>query len=228
MIFGQSKLEFKVGVFVFVGLIILSFFILMIGRYKTWVSGYRFDIIFNFVNGVKEGAPVRFAGVDVGEVKRVRFFFSPEEKRAKVKITAWVRNDVFIPADSSAWVNTLGLLGEKYVEIMPGVDYRQQIKEKKVMLGNDPIAMQELGDWAKKIVDGLNETIEAIRSKQGTIGRLLGDDSLYQELETALKNKNGTVGRFIYDDSVYKEVEALISDLRKHPWKLLYRPKKER
>jgi len=228
MIFGQSKLEFKVGIFVFLGLIILASFVLMIGKYKTWVSGYRFELIFNFVNGVKVGAPVRFAGVDVGEVKKIKVFFSPEENQVKVKLTLWVRKGVFIPADSTAWVNTLGLLGEKYIEIMPGKNYLQSLEATGLLVGNDPIAMQEIGAMAKKLVDDLNETVAAIRNKQGTIGRLLSDDAIYNELETAIKNKNGTIGRFIYDDSLYKEVEALVSDLRKHPWKLLHRPKGER
>lgn len=228
MIFGQSRLEMKVGVFVFIGLLILGSFVLMIGKYKTWVSGYKFDIIFNFVNGVKLGAPVRFAGVDVGEVKQVKVFFSPEESQSKVKIVTWVRNDVRIPGDSAAWVNTLGLLGEKYIEIMPGKDYTQLIERKGTMAGNDPLAMQEMGAMAKKLVDDLDETVVKIRSKEGTIGRLLSEDTIYKELEAAIKNRQGTIGRFIYDDSVYREVEALVTDLKKHPWKLLSRPKGDR
>ena len=61
MIFGKTKLEMKVGIFVFIGLIILVVFVLSIGGVKTWSSGYKVNFIFNFVNGVKNGAPVRFA-----------------------------------------------------------------------------------------------------------------------------------------------------------------------
>ena len=63
MIFGKTKLELKVGFFVFIGLLILIIFILSIGGFKTWSSGYHINLSFNFVNGVKVGAPVRFAGV---------------------------------------------------------------------------------------------------------------------------------------------------------------------
>ena len=63
MIFGKTKLEMKVGIFVFIGLIILVTFILSIGGFKTWTSGYKVSFIFDFVNGVKLGAPVRFSGV---------------------------------------------------------------------------------------------------------------------------------------------------------------------
>ncbi|MBI5145373.1 MAG: hypothetical protein HZA27_04225, partial [Candidatus Omnitrophica bacterium] len=59
MIFGKTKLELKLGVFVFVGIVILVLFILLIGDFQTWTSGYEVNFLFNFVNGVKIGAPVR-------------------------------------------------------------------------------------------------------------------------------------------------------------------------
>ncbi|MCM8780322.1 MAG: MlaD family protein, partial [Candidatus Omnitrophica bacterium] len=113
MIFGKTKLELKVGIFVFVGLVILGVFVLLIGDIRTFTSGYKINISFEFVNGVKVGAPVRFAGVDVGEVKETRFIFLPQEAKTKVIVVAWIKNEVKVPSDSVVWVNTLGLLGEK-------------------------------------------------------------------------------------------------------------------
>ena len=51
MIFGKSKLELKVGIFVFIALAALVIFVLSIGGVKTWTLGYRVNFIFNFVNG---------------------------------------------------------------------------------------------------------------------------------------------------------------------------------
>ncbi|MDD2752939.1 MAG: MlaD family protein, partial [Candidatus Omnitrophica bacterium] len=123
MIFGKTKLELKVGIFVFIGIIILAIFVLSIGKFRTWSSGYKVNFTFSFVNGVKVGAPIRFAGVDVGEIKKINVRFLPEEQRSQVILECWLRNFVHIPVDSTIWVNTLGLLGEKYLEIMPGKDY---------------------------------------------------------------------------------------------------------
>lgn len=201
MIFGKTKLELKVGVFVFVGLLILTVFVLLIGNFKTWTSGYRVNIMFNFVNGVKLGAPVRFAGVDVGEVKDIRCLFSPEEAKTKVYINCWVRNDIKIPLNSTIWVNTLGLLGEKYIEIMPGNDYSQVIVHNGTITGSDPLAMNEITEVAKRIADNVDLAI------------------------TKILNKEGTVGKLLYDDTIYKELEAFIQDIRKHPWKLLFKGK---
>jgi len=199
MIFGKTKLELKVGVFVFFGLIILSIFILSVGKVKTWASGYRVSCVFNFVNGVKFGAPVRFAGVDVGEVKQIEFFRPAGEEKDKVKVTCFIKNSVKIPADSAVWVNTLGLLGEKYIEIMPGKDYANILPAGQSLKGSDPLAMQEIGEMAKKIATDLDDTLVKIKKGEGTVGKLL------------------------YDESLYDNLNAFIEDLKKNPWKLFYK-----
>ncbi|MBU3958759.1 MAG: MCE family protein [Candidatus Omnitrophica bacterium] len=203
MIFGKTRLELKVGIFVFIGLVILVTFVLLIGDFKTWTSGYSINFMFNFVNGVKIGAPVRFAGVDIGEVKDIEFVFLPQEKKVKVKMIGWVKEEVKIPIDSTVWVNTLGLLGEKYVEIMPGEDHNNYLKPNQTLVGVDPIAMHEMAELARSIAGNIDESIVRI------------------------KNKEGTVGRLLYDDTIYKELEALVTDIRKHPWKLLRQPKEK-
>ncbi len=202
MIFGKTKLEFKLGIFVFIGIVILVSFILLIGSLKTWSQDYRVNFIFNFVNGVKVGAPVRFSGVDVGEVKSLNFI-NPDGV-TKIQIVATIKKEVRIPVDSTVWVNTLGLLGEKYVEVMPGKDTSNYLSNGQELAGVDPIPMQELSVLAKKIADHVDESIVRINNKEGTVGKLL------------------------YDDTIYKELEALVVDLRKHPWKLFWKTKEKK
>jgi len=204
MIFGKTKLELKVGIFVFIGMAILVIFILSIGGFKTWSSGYHINLNFNFVNGVKVGAPVRFAGVDVGEVKRIKLEFLPEESRSNVKLDIWIRNIIKIPTDSSVWVNTLGLLGEKYIEIMPGIDYSHSLKHGDCLTGVDPLPIHQIFNNAESILRNLNDGIIKI------------------------KNKEGTLGKLIYDDAMYDELQALVTDVRKNPWKLFIRTKEKK
>jgi phospholipid/cholesterol/gamma-HCH transport system substrate-binding protein len=204
MIFGQTKLELKVGIFVFIGLAILVVFVLSIGGFKTWRSGYRVNLIFNFVNGVKLGAPVRFAGVDVGEVKKINLQHKPQQNHTNVCLEVWIRDTVHLPADSTVWINTLGLLGEKYVEIMPGKDYANTIKENQFLVGVDPVASQELYSKAENILANLDIGIAKIVDKEGTLGKLL------------------------YDDEIYNELDAFITDVRKNPWKLLVKTKEKK
>jgi len=204
MIFGRTKLELKVGIFVFMGLVILLIAVLLIGNWQTWTSGYHLNFVFNFVNGVKLGAPVRFAGVDVGEVQKIEFIFTPADTKPKVNIGCWLKNGVNIPADSTIWVNTLGLLGEKYIEIMPGQDQNNLLSENQSLTGEDPVPMHEVSKLAKNIADQLNVGITKIRNAEGTVGKLL------------------------YEDTLYKELEALVIDIRKNPWKLFIKSKEKK
>jgi phospholipid/cholesterol/gamma-HCH transport system substrate-binding protein len=197
-------MEMKVGVFVLIGLILLAVFVLSIGGFKTWTSGYRVHFIFNFVNGVKIGAPVRFAGVDVGEVKEIKFILPAKEPVTKVAIECWVKKEILIPVDSTVWVNTLGMLGEKYIEVMPGKDYSKILSENQQLMGEDPMPMQEITELAKKIANNIDAIIDKIKNKEGTLGMLL------------------------YDETIYKELEALVMDLRRNPWKLFFKSKEKK
>ncbi|MFA5117555.1 MAG: MlaD family protein [Candidatus Omnitrophota bacterium] len=215
MVFGKTKLELKVGLFVFAGMVILITFILLIGDFKTWGSGHRVKFMFNFVNGIKLGAPVRFAGVDVGEVKDISFVFSPEEQRMKVELACLLKQEARIPTDSRVWINTLGLLGEKYVDIMPGKNYTEFLNEKQPLKGNDPVAMHEVGDAAMSIVNNLNETIVKVKNKEGTLGKLLYDEALYKQIEA--------IGNDL--QALLKQTDGLVEDIRRNPWKLLWKSK---
>ena len=204
MIFGRTRLELKVGVFVFIGLVILLIFVFLIGDFKTWTTGYPVNFTFNFINGVRIGAPVRFAGMDIGEVKDVNLIYSPQEQNTRIQITGWIKKEIKIPMDSTVWVNTLGLLGEKYIEIMPGKDYANSLSIGGSLVGNDPIPMHEIAQLAKDLVDNIDESIVKI------------------------KNQEGTVGKLLYNDAIYNELEALIIDIRKNPWKLFWKTKEKK
>ena len=207
---AKSRLELLVGAFIFIGLIILVLFVFLIRDFQIIKPGYKFDIIFGFANGVKVSAPVRLAGVDVGEVKSLKIFYDPASQRTKVRVKAWVAQESRIPLDSDVWINTLGLLGEKYIEIIPGNDYNLLVKNGDVVSGEDPVSMEEVTKEAKKIVlkfdgalNGLNDILGRISSGEGTIGKL------------------------IYDGTVYKNLEEMSDDLKRNPWKLLYKSKEK-
>lgn len=203
MIFGKTKQELKVGIFVFIALALLVVFVLAISDFKVLTSGYRVGFIFNFVNGVKIGAPVRYAGVDVGEVKDISLFCDVQGNKTKARIGCWVNKDIKIPQDSTIWVNTLGLLGEKYIEIMPGKDCLKHIEPNQELVGRDPIPMHEIAELAKRIADDLDEAIVKV------------------------KNKEGTVGKLLYDDTIYNELEAFAKEIRKYPWKLIWKTREK-
>jgi len=223
----KSKLELKVGVFVFGAMIILAIFVFRIGNIRNYGTGYALRFIFSNVSGIKSGSPVRFSGVDVGEVRQVNIFKEEQDKGTKIEIIAWIRKSLSIPQDSQVYVSTLGLLGERYIEIIPPAEVKSFLKPGDTLPGTDPVMLQSWIDEMENIAQDLQAVLQKLKTGEGTVGKLLNDDKLYLELEALISDirlaKQGTIGKLLYDDKLYQELEGLISDLRRHPWKLFWK-----
>jgi hypothetical protein len=228
----KSKSELKVGAFIIGAIVVLALFIFRIGNLKGYGMGYPLRITFGNVSGVKPGSPVRLAGVDIGEVRRVNIINIQQNSRTQIEVIAWIRKASLVPQGSQVYVNTLGLLGEKYIEIIPPSEAKSFLKPGDTLMGSDPVMLQHWVDEGKQIVSDLKEIIRKMKAGDGTVGKLLSDDNLYLELEGLIRDihqaKDGTIGKLLYDDRLYNELEALISDLRRHPWKLFWKTKEKK
>ena len=224
----ESHLELKVGIFVFIGIVCFTYFIFSISDYSSFEKGKKINFTFGFANGLKKSAPVRFAGVDTGIVKDLKVFFDSEAKQTKVVVDVWLKADTKIPLDSTVIINQLGLLGEKYIEIIPGVDQENFFEEERTYVGKDPTPQEKITEKISTIamkleqtVDGVNSVILTEHNKQSIETTLAG----LSHIVTNVKEGHGTVGRLFYDEGFYDDLHALTSDLKENPWKLLYRPK---
>ncbi len=107
--------EFKVGIVVIVGIAILFYMSFRIGRFGVLTqSGYTVTAEFKHVGGLDTKSPVQLAGVEIGRVSRI----SLDGYRAKTELL--IRNEVKVPIDSKVAIKAFGILGDKYVEIIPG------------------------------------------------------------------------------------------------------------
>ncbi|MBL7070791.1 MAG: MCE family protein [Candidatus Omnitrophica bacterium] len=192
--------EVKVGIFILIGFILLFIMIFSIGEVYLFKPGYHVKVTFNFANGIAMNAPVRLAGIEVGEVEDIRIYYDTNEERTKVELSAWIKRDISIEEDANAVINTLGLLGEKYLEIFPGKSKRFLTSD-SVLVGIDPVSTENMTMELKKLLDTLIDVAEGIKRGEGTVGRLFTDDSLYQNLE------------------------EFTADIKKNPWKLMHRSK---
>ncbi len=111
----RAKLELIVGVFVLVGIACLAYLSIKLGKLEVIGSGvYEVEAVFNSISGVKPGAAVEIAGVEVGRVAKVGL----NGDRALVTLT--VHDDVTLYDDTIATIKTRGIIGEKYVSLSPG------------------------------------------------------------------------------------------------------------
>lgn len=193
--------EVKVGIFILIGIIILIGMIFSIGDIYFIRPGYHVKVVFNFANGIGLNAPVRLAGVEVGELETIKIYYDTSEEKTKVELSVWIKKDVVIEEDARAVINTLGLLGEKYLEIFPGKSKRF-LEEGSVLVGVDPVSTETMTMDLKELLDSFK--VVAARLEKG----------------------EGTVGKFLTDEAIYDNLEAFTADLKKNPWKLMHKPKK--
>jgi len=235
---AEQNLELKVGVFVLIALIVLTGFVFLISDISFFKPGMTLKVTFGFANGLKKAAPVRVAGVDVGKVQDIRIFYDSTSQKTRVEITAWIGGDTKIPVDSTAWINQLGLLGEKYLEIIPGVNHISFLKNNDQMVGDDPIAMEELAEMGRKIakkfessIDNINQAVNTEQGRKDLKDLLANSRQISDSLNSVLlrvKDGQGTVGKFLYDDRVYNDIESFAADIKKNPWKLLFKAKEKK
>lgn len=111
----KSKLELVVGVFVLIGIISLGYLSIKLGKLEI-IGGdlYEVDALFNSASGLKSGATVEIAGVEVGRVKTI----SLKEDRAMVTLA--VQNGTKLYTDTIASIKTRGIIGEKFLALSPG------------------------------------------------------------------------------------------------------------
>lgn len=111
----KTKLELIVGAFVLVGIVCLGYLSIKLGKLEV-IGGdlYEVDAQFNSASGLKTGATVEIAGVEVGRVKSITL----KEDRAMVRLA--VQNGTKLYSDTIASIKTRGIIGEKFLALSPG------------------------------------------------------------------------------------------------------------
>jgi len=115
----NSRMEIFVGVFLVIGFLAFGWLALRLGE-VPWITGtktYMINAEFNNISGVKEGADVQIAGVNVGKVRGL----SLSADHIAV-VSMQLDKDIAIPIDSIASVKSQGIIGDKYIQITLGGD----------------------------------------------------------------------------------------------------------
>ena len=114
----KAGLETIVGIFVLIGILCLAYLSIKLGKMELFGGDYyTVHADFDSVSGLKPGASVEIAGVEVGRVERI--ILEPKgNDRAKVYLK--IRSGVKLSEDVIASVRTRGIIGDKFVQLKPG------------------------------------------------------------------------------------------------------------
>jgi phospholipid/cholesterol/gamma-HCH transport system substrate-binding protein len=212
--------ELKIGLLAVVALSFVAIVILMLsGAGGFFWQRYWLKTQFNDVPGLKPGAPVRVAGVEVGTVKGIDF--AGDRVEVRFQISKAMRSRV--TTRSVASLGSLSLLGQATIDITPSSDGAPVPEWGYVRSGTAP---GQLADVATSASEGLQEAtrlLREMREGRGTIGRLFSDEKLYQELDRfvstaanvvdGLQRGRGTAGKLVNDPAVYESLRSSLTSL---------------
>ncbi|HOV91184.1 MAG TPA: MlaD family protein [Syntrophorhabdaceae bacterium] len=212
---SQISPELKVGILVLIGFIILFYMSVRIGKFGVLSDkGYDLTVYLENAGGLDAKSPVLIAGVEIGRIRSVKL----EGYKALIRFS--VRDDVKIPADSVIAVRTQGVLGDKYLEILPGKDKKMLSRGEQV--GNvltspsfDEIFTQ-VSKAAKKFGDTVGE-FQGILGEKEKVGIKKSIDNIQAitgEFKDIIKDNKQSINSVIANaDDALKGLKKIVGDV---------------
>jgi len=210
--------ETKVGIFVVLGILVLTYFTVRVGRIAVREEGYRAYSYVESAAGLDKNSPVRIAGVEVGKVETIKL------EGLKAKITMLLPFNLKLPLGSKVYVKSAGLLGEKYVEIAPGTD-TEFIKAGGLIEEGGPSAdvdrvltqLSNIGGDIQRVTRSLGNVLGGEEGEKSIKELVTGAKETMvnlQHITQTIDRGEGTLGKLVKDDKLYAEVKDTMTNLR--------------
>jgi phospholipid/cholesterol/gamma-HCH transport system substrate-binding protein len=213
--------ELKIGLLAVVALVVAATVIFLLsGESGFFWQRYTLHTKFSNAAGLKTGAPVRVAGVEVGSVDDVEF------SGADVVVTFQLSKEMQprITSKSVATIGSVSLLGESALDVTAATGGTPIPEGGFVQSGRTPGQLADVAEGATRSLEQATALIKDIRAGKGTIGKLFTDEALYREVEgfvgaaeavaNSLRAGRGTMGRLVNDETVYRELSASLRNLQ--------------
>src|SRR4030095_15702498 len=237
----QAKHPVAVGVFVLAGVLLFAVGLFLIGNRRMRVKD-TFEVYAEFANisGLQNGAKVRVAGRDAGEVTGVQV---PANPSRKFRVNLRIREDLhpLIRVDSVASIQTDCLVGNKFVQVEAGTAEAQRVPSQGTIKSREPFDFAEMLQRMSETLDLVTSTIvdlrsgvdDALQSVTDTVGEAqdlitsLGTEA--KEIVTAaqkasdninmivsdVRQGKGTVGKLMTDDALFESLKSIAADAQK-------------
>jgi len=145
---NNSSLHLSVGLFVIIGLVCTAYLAMVLANTTLFARDtYTVTAKFTAVNGLRPGSNVEVSGVAVGKVAAITL----DQSLYLAVVTMQIQKSVGIPVDSTAAVKTSGLIGDKYISIVPGAD-DAMLQDQEVLM--DTQAALDIEEMISKYVFG--------------------------------------------------------------------------
>ncbi len=210
--------EVKVGIFVLIGLIVLAYMSIRLGKIDLGKEdGYHVSAVFDSISGLVKDSPVEMAGIEIGRVKDVIL------KDGQAKVDMVISPQVKIKKDAQAMVRTKGVLGDKFIEIMQGKEEAYIPPEGTIAktvsaadLDQLLVKVEPALDDIQSVAVGLNEFV-GDKKNQTNFKALIADlrdvSASFKSISGDVEAGKGTLGKLVKDDTLYNKAEKTVSTL---------------
>jgi phospholipid/cholesterol/gamma-HCH transport system substrate-binding protein len=205
---NKSNNSVWIGLFIFIALLGFVFAIFVIGnRRGMFKENMTLNAYFNSSDGVRRGALVKLLGVEIGTVNSVDITINNN-----VKIGLKIDKDYsqFLKKDSEASIEVEGIMGDKFISISPGTTQSELLKENDSINTVEPFNIGSIIKQAQTsinnvtaLTEDLRMIFENVRSGRGTIGKLINDEAMYNNLNLATS----------YVDTTLREAAAQLRNI---------------
>lgn len=152
----NKKNVFWSGIFLLSGIILFLIMFFTLTNFRTKRHGYTIFVEYKFVAGLNVGAPVRLEGMQVGEVSDL------ELKNGFVIAKLWLKKAVKVPKTAVITINTLGLIGERYMEMDAFEQKPPYLKPNDVIRGQDPVQTARIYSQGVSVMASIKESMQLI------------------------------------------------------------------
>ncbi len=239
----ELMMEWIVGVFMLVVLLALAYFTIVLGRATFFQRQYPLTVVFEDVMGLRKDDAVVVNGMTIGKIRSLRL------QDGLVEVTADLNQPLQLRADHRIVIMATSILGGRQMQIEVGSPDAPLLPENVIPRGRRPYDLMEeaakvvhevrqalttggISSNAQAVVASLREITERLERGEGTLGRLLSDDTgpytdltnmvadlreasrQIREVSEQVARGEGTLGRLLADDSLYREASAIATNLR--------------
>ncbi len=185
--------KISLGIFVVIATALLVVAAYLIGnRQNLFGSSFTVHAVFRNVNGLQQGNNVRYSGINVGTVKRIQM---QNDTTIVVSMTLQENITRHVKTDAIATIGSDGLVGSMIVNIVPGNGQAPLVSSGDTVVTYSRIGAEDMlstlnktSENAALLTADLLQVTEALKEGRGTLGRLLNDTTMAQDLEITLNN----------------------------------------
>lgn len=163
----KGRNELVVGMFVIIGFLLLTITVFFVSGVYLFRPGYHVNVMYEYVSILDRGAPVRMAGVRIGEVSGVDLLFDPEAGKTRVRARVFIEKGVEVRDNYQFFIRGTHILSEPHIEVSPQPGAAPVLHDGDTITGVEPIPLESLIQRAHDIASHIDAILASFEEAMG-------------------------------------------------------------